>query len=114
MLAGLRRRVALWVCPELQPCPSVATAAASEAVKLTPETILTALAAFCEAEGVSHWAVSMRIFRKGDFFAGLLAGKGCHLRTANRVMAWFSDNWPADLAWPRDVPRPPKTKKEAA
>ena len=22
------------------------------------------------------------------------------------VLAWFWDNWPEDLAWPADVPRP--------
>ena len=23
------------------------------------------------------------------------------------VAQWFSDHWPADLAWPSDIPRPP-------
>ncbi len=27
-------------------------------------------------------------------------------RRAARIAQWFSDNWPADLSWPADVPRP--------
>ena len=23
-----------------------------------------------------------------------------------RIIQWFSDHWPADLAWPHDIPRP--------
>lgn len=62
----------------------------------------------------SHWTISVRIFGKGDFFKGLLSGGGCTVRTATKAFQWFADNWPADLAWPREIPRPPKLKKEAA
>lgn len=24
----------------------------------------------------------------------------------HRIVQWFSDNWPADLPWPHDIPRP--------
>lgn len=65
--------------------------------------------------GVTHFAISMRALRKGDFFKKLRQpDAGCHIRTAERLMRWFSDNWPSDLEWPRDIPRPPKAKKEAA
>ena len=49
----------------------------------------------------------------GKFFQRIESGGGCTLRTAQRVLAWFSDNWPSDLAWPRDIPRPPKSKEAA-
>lgn len=66
-------------------------------------------------QGVTHFAISMRALGKGDFFKKLgQPGAGCHIRTAERLMSWFSDHWPADLEWPRDIPRPPKLKKEAA
>ena len=65
-------------------------------------------------EGVGHFAISMRIFGKGDFFHNIITkGSDCRTRTAERVMQWFSDNWPDDLAWPRDIPRPAKTKRAA-
>lgn len=30
----------------------------------------------------------------------------CTLRKAHTVLQWFAANWPADLAWPSDIPRP--------
>ena len=30
------------------------------------------------------------------------------------MVSFFSDRWPADLEWPASIPRPPKSKKEAA
>lgn len=66
-------------------------------------------------QGVTHFAISMRAMGKGDFFKNMKEkGWDCRTRTASRVMAWFSDNWPSDLEWPRDIPRPRKQKKEAA
>lgn len=47
-------------------------------------------------------------------FLRLKAGAGCRVDTFNAALAAFSDRWPADLDWPRDIPRPPKSKKEAA
>lgn len=66
-------------------------------------------------QGVTHFAISMRILGKGDFFKNLRRPKaGCHINTADRLMRWFDENWPADLAWPADIPRPPPKKPEAA
>lgn len=57
---------------------------------------------------VTHWAISMRMFGKGDFFAKLISGerKGCHTETAETSFQWFSDNWPSDLDWPAHIARP--------
>lgn len=81
-------------------------------LKLTLLTLCDTLAAHL---GVTHFAISMRALRKGDFFMKLRdPSRGCTLRTAENLMTWFDANWPADLEWPRDIPRPPKSKKEAA
>ncbi len=48
----------------------------------------------------------------GKFFERLSKGGGCTLRTAARVVQWFADHWPADLEWPRHIPRP-KTREAA-
>lgn len=75
---------------------------------------LTTLAEMLAAhQGVTHFAISMRALGKGDFFLKLLAGGDCRTATAARVLAWFADNWPADLEWPADIPRPSQ-KKEVA
>ena len=42
-------------------------------------------------------------------FKRLRDSKGCTIATYNRVLAWFSDNWPEGLQWPADIPRPPPT-----
>lgn len=57
-------------------------------------------------EGVTHFAISMRIFGKGDFFHGVITkGRDCQTKTAERVLAWFDTHWPADLAWPKHIAR---------
>lgn len=50
----------------------------------------------------------------GKFFSRVAAGGGCTLKTASAVLNWFAQNWPADLEWPRAVPRPPIPQKGAA
>jgi hypothetical protein len=51
----------------------------------------------------------------GKWLGNLKLGiAGCTIRRAQLVMAWFSAAWPNDLEWPRHIPRPTKTKKEAA
>lgn len=75
--------------------------------------ILTLLGQLCEHLAISHWAISMRIFGKGDFFRKMLAGGDCRTSTADKAMQWFADNWPDDLAWPRDIARPAKSKRAA-
>lgn len=49
----------------------------------------------------------------GTFFARIGAGSTCTLRTAAKVCGWFDANWPADLEWPKAIPRP-STEKRAA
>jgi hypothetical protein len=46
----------------------------------------------------------------GKFFDRLKNGAGCTLKTAARLYQWFSERWPTDLEWPRDIPRPSASK----
>ena len=50
------------------------------------------------------------------FYRRLRDGGSCTIRLYHRVLQWFSDNWPAHLEWPSDVPRPSPASetKEAA
>jgi hypothetical protein len=64
-------------------------------------------------EGVTHWAISMRFFRKGDFFARLRGPGDIRTATYEKALRKFSERWPADLEWPADIPRPdPDTPKQ--
>ena len=57
---------------------------------------------------ISNWIVG-----HARLFSRLRADLGCNTDTAEKALRWFSTNWPADLAWPRDIPRPPKSKEAA-
>lgn len=50
------------------------------------------------------------------FYARMRSGGSCTIKLYRRVLQWFSDNWPAHLEWPPDVPRPAPASeaKEAA
>lgn len=78
-------------------------------------TSLTALARLYAAHrGLALSTVSTYAADDGKYFRRLEGGAGCTIGKANRIVRWFSDHWPPDLEWPRDIPRPPKSKREAA
>lgn len=70
-------------------------------------TLANRLAAF---EGVSHWAISQRIYGRGDVFQRLNDGRNAYHSTLERAERWFSANWPEDLAWPDGIDRPSTPK----
>jgi hypothetical protein len=75
------------------------------------------LSQLCDLYGAhinrGDFTVAGRIGVHPKLFQRLKAGRGCNVSTFNHVLSWFSENWPGDLEWPRDIPRPRK-KKEAA
>ena len=77
---------------------------------------ILALAA-CYSRHFNHTlaTVSLRAAKRGSFFDELAAGGNFTVKRAERIIQWFSDNWPnGELAWPTDIPRPSPTKKDAA
>lgn len=48
------------------------------------------------------------------FPSRLNSDKTITIRTYDRAAQWFSDNWPADLAWPDGVMRPAMSLAEAS
>ena len=62
--------------------------------------------------GITHWAVSMRIARKGDFIRRLRRGGDVQTQTYERVLGRFAEMWPVDLEWPEGVPRPDVAREE--
>lgn len=78
------------------------------------KALISLVEAVAAHNGVTHFAISMRALGKGDFFKRLMEGRDCRTSTAERLLAWFSANWPDDLEWPSDIPRPKPNPKEAA
>ena len=57
--------------------------------------------------GVSLWRVGHLAAGRGSFFVDLRDDRRhCQTNTYSRVLQWFSDQWPAELPWPPDTPRP--------
>ena len=75
--------------------------------------LLTLANAMIRHHNWSLSTVAIYAANDGKFFRRIEDGGGCTLRTAQRVLTWFHENWPEDLEWPRTIPRP-TPKKEAA
>lgn len=82
--------------------------------KVNPIHLVTLAQIYAGHVGLAVSTVATYAQRDGKFFSRLEAGGDCTSRVSNRVCTWFVDHWPADLTWPSDIPRPPKSKKEAA
>lgn len=82
--------------------------------------LLTLCDAFGEAEGISHWAVSNRIFGSSDVFARLRRKTPVRGRPVTvgmdryeHALTWFDENWPKNRAWPAGIERPKKSRRAA-
>ena len=71
---------------------------------------------YADATKVTPPSVGKRALNDNTVFARLEAAKiGFGIRTYDRLVAWFSFNWPSDLAWPENIERPaPNKDGEAA
>ncbi len=68
---------------------------------------------YAKAMGVSLATLSERAAGDWRFFKQVADGSlNFRIRSYDRAMAWFSDNWPADAEWPSDVPRPQPSDKQ--
>lgn len=76
--------------------------------------LITLAEAYAAHVGRGPYTVAARVGVHSRFFTRLKDGHGCHIDTFQKVFDWFNDNWPGDLEWPRQIPRPAKSKREAA
>ena len=62
---------------------------------------------FEAATEVTLSSIGKRALNDNTVFARIEAAKiGFGIRTYDRLVKWFSDNWPKDAEWPEDVERP--------
>jgi len=61
---------------------------------------------YCQKSNRRETYTGMLCARDSRFFRRLRDGGGCTVKTYQRVLQWFSDNWPADLPWPVEISRP--------
>lgn len=74
------------------------------------ERIVEAARSLAEHTGLKLSTVAVYAVNDGKFFDRIKAGGSCTLRTADRLTRYLSDNWPDDLEWPHDIPRPAPSK----
>lgn len=85
----------------------------------TPTTLKDQLLAvanmFHRRTGRGPSAVAAAVLNNSKLFERLAGPKG-DLSTSSweRMMQFYSDNWPDSAPWPRSVPRPPPTPLEKA
>ena len=76
-------------------------------------SLVTLAEIYASRKGVSLWRVGHLAANRGSFFVDLKSGKRhCQTDTYERVLQWFTDDWPNDLAWPSHIPRPQPTPVE--
>ncbi len=78
---------------------------------MNKQTILTLAKAYAEHTGLALSTISTYAAEDGKWLINLQKPEvSCTLRKAERVLQWFSDNWGADLEWPRNITRPAPSK----
>ena len=69
---------------------------------------------YAKHTGLAKSTISLKVANKGHFLKELNAGRTLTFRRCEKIISWFSDNWPQDLAWPATIDRPTQstTKNE--
>lgn len=71
-------------------------------------TIIDLANRFSDATGVSPSTIGKRALNDNTFFSRISGTDATFtLRTFDRLLAWFSENWPETAVWPEGVERPP-------
>lgn len=84
---------------------------------MTNEQLYTLLKTYADHVGRAPATIARRAGAYAHLPKRLEEGAGCSVRTMNDLAVWFSDNWPDDLEWPRNIPRPkaqPQQMKRSA
>jgi len=65
------------------------------------------------ATGASRATIGKRALNDNTFYARIEDGSGFTIKTFDNLVGWFSENWPADPAWPEGIERPVKERASA-
>ncbi len=70
------------------------------------EQIIVVADRYAEAAGIGRKRVSTIVLNRGSKLDDIAEGGDLTTGTFEKAMEWFSKNWPAEVDWPADVPRP--------
>lgn len=72
---------------------------------MSPDDVIRLGRAYARFRGLALSTVGRLAGGQGAFFQRVAAGR-VTIRRVDRSVQWFSDHWPAELAWPGDLVRP--------
>ncbi len=75
---------------------------------MTEQDLINLAQRYAQATGTSLSRVGTLATQDHKFFRRL-ESSSCSLKRANVAVRWFSDNWPANAAWPAGLRRPTPT-----
>lgn len=67
-------------------------------------------ATFMRVTGAAASSVWLYAARDAKFMDRIDAGGSFSVRTYDKIVLWFSDNWPPRLHWPKRIVRPPQRR----
>jgi hypothetical protein len=68
---------------------------------------------FTDATKVSAATIGKRALNDNTVLARMAAGDmGFNIRTYDRLVGWFAENWPDGADWPENVERPARVAAE--
>ena len=74
---------------------------------MTGDQLLTLARLYTAHHGISLRQLGRRALRGNHkFFVRLEAGDGVNTKSIERARLWLAENWPDEMEWPADVPRP--------
>lgn len=82
--------------------------------KTLRQSLAAIATAFTEATGIAASTASKRAVNDQMFIGRVIEGGGFTIRTYDRAVQWFADNWPKHAVWPEGVERPEPTVEGAA
>ena len=68
--------------------------------------LITLIRSFAEARGLSVSYASRLLTGSGDTVDRVAAGASITARRAETILRRAAQRWPADCAWPAEIPRP--------
>jgi hypothetical protein len=70
------------------------------------DQLITVADAYCLARQLSRSRVSTIVFNAGMTLDRIASGRDLATGSFERAMRWFSQNWPEEAKWPKNIERP--------
>ena len=61
---------------------------------------------------LSDARISTLIFNHGSRIKQIRSGAGFTIKSFEKAQIWFSEHWPDDLEWPKEIDRPNKPQNK--